>query len=273
MKLLEGLDIEGEKTNYVKQAKAILKGVGNLRLIGETGVGKTTLVEVLSEENDWELYSQVLSKDTTKWDLLASDTLKDGNTEVRKGIITRWLEDDSDKGKILYLDGWNYCSNDIKSITESLTDFRGKVRINELNKEYKRTENHYVIISLNPRYFGTNTENKAQKRRFESVRMKYLHKKEEAKYLSDNYDISRKKSLKLASFAEAARKAYLGKNSNGKGLSMPITLGNLKHYTELLTLGDEDLKFELEEIPQLAANNYPREEKETVLDCWGGINE
>lgn len=282
-------------SSYKKDSLGILKAVGNLRLVGETGTGKTTLVDTLVEENDFKLYTYVLSEGTTQYDLLGSDILEGGDTKVREGVVTKWIRDESDKGKVLYLDGWNYGGSGMKSLVESLLDYREIVRIPQLEEEFERGEKHYFIVSLNPHrnsaYFGTQPENIAQKRRFKTVWLHYLAQSEEAKYLNENYSLKREECSKLASFANQTRKIYLsnvGGSINRKngddnnnyeidndfkdvGLEAPITLGDLKHFAKLLTLEGEDTpNFNMEDIPRIAANNYPRIQQETIHKCWGG---
>jgi len=115
-----------DSDNYVKRSIAILKQVGNLRLVGESGVGKTTLVYKLAEDLKVPLFEMVLTRDVSRWDLLACETLRKGETTIRDGIILLWLK--SKKG-ILYLDGFNYAEANIISLIESLSDFRGNVWI------------------------------------------------------------------------------------------------------------------------------------------------
>ena len=129
------------------------------------------MVHRLAEIMNVPIFEIVLTRDVTKWDLLACDTLKKGDTETRKGIIMHWLE--SKEGGILYLDGFNYAEPSILSLIESLADFRGNCWIPEVEKTFVRGEKHYIVISYNPSekagYSGTFMENIATIRRFEGL--------------------------------------------------------------------------------------------------------
>ena len=241
-----------DEHDYIRRSLAILRTCGNLRLTGETGTGKTTLVYKLAEVFQKHLFEQVLTRDISRWDLLACDTLKEGNTKARKGIIVKWLE--SEEGGILYLDGFNYAENGIVSLLESLSDFRGNVYIPELEKTYKRTPNHYLVISFNPTektgYSGTFIQNIATMRRFEGLIIDYLSITEETKLIktfSKNYEFARK----FVEIANKTRKLY--KESK---LRTPLTTGNLINYAKLW----KDERLTEEEIIQIAKSLYPDDE-------------
>ena len=156
---VKGIDFVDEH-NYIEKSRAILEIVGNLRLVGETGTGKTTLVHKLAELLNVNLFEIVLTRDITKWDLLSCDTLESGSTKTREGIIIQWLN--SEAG-LLYIDGFNYAEPSIISLLESLADFRGNIWVPEYKREFTRTAKHYLAISYNPSeksgYSGTFLEN------------------------------------------------------------------------------------------------------------------
>lgn len=243
-----------DEYNYVAKAKAILETVGNLRLVGETGTGKTTLVHKLADEYDAELYEIVLTRDITKWDLLACDILAKGETKTREGIILQWLMSNSKKPKILYLDGFNYAEPSILSLVEPLGDFRGMVWIPEVSKTFKRTDKHYMIISYNPSeksgYSGTFLENIATIRRFEGLIIEYLSPLKETKliqgFCGNDYDFARK-WVEIASKTRALYK-------EGK-LRTPLTTGNLINYAKL----KEDLAED--DLIEIASSLFPEEER------------
>jgi len=240
-----------DEQRIVEKAIAILETVGNLRLKGETGTGKTTLVYYLAQKLKLPLFETVLTVDTSRWDLLATDILEKGNTQVRKGLVVQWLE--AQKG-IKYIDGFNYGQPNIISLVEPLADFRGSVYIAELNKTYKRTDKHYLIISYNPNkisYAGTFMENIATIRRFEGLEIGYLSIEKETEYIQDitnNYEWSRK----MVEIANKTRKLYL----NGE-LKIPLTTGNLVNYAKLYKYGLSD-----SDILEIASSLYDEEQKE-----------
>lgn len=250
-KIVTNVDFVDEH-GYMPKLLAILKACGNARLVGETGTGKTTLVYACAQKIHKALYEVVLTRDISRWDLLACDVLKDGKTVTREGIILKWLK--NPEGGILYLDGFNYGENGVVSLIESLADFRGNVYIPELGETLTRTPQHYIIISYNPTektgYSGTFIQNIATMRRFEGLVVDYLSIKEETtliKKFSGNYDFARK----FVELASKTRKLY--KESK---LRTPLTSGNLINYAKMW----KDLKLSEDEIFEIIKSLYPEEE-------------
>jgi len=228
-----------DSQNYVPKARAILETCGNLRLVGETGSGKTTLVHYIAQEYDFPLFEIVMTRDVTKWDLLSSEILKSGETQTREGIVLKWLK--AEKG-ILYLDGFNYCEPSIMSLIEPLADFRGSVWIPELEMTFHRSEKHFLVISYNPAekmsYSGTFLGNIATLRRFEGLIIDYLLPRDERRLIQkycDDYDF-------VSKFVEIANKTRdLYKRGQ---LRSPLTTGNLINYARLYNeknLAEEDI--------------------------------
>lgn len=248
-----------DKNRTVEKAQIILKTGGNLLLKGETGTGKTTLVHYLTEKLNIPLYEETLSQDTNRWNLIAQDIITKGTSKIRKGIVVNWLEEPE---SILFLDGFNYAPSNSISLMESLSDFRGTLRVHELSKVYKRTTKHYLIVAMNPfsksGYTSTFRTNIATLRRFEPLTLDYLDEITETKLLNKinkDWDICRK----LVSFAKKIRDNYkLGK------LSMPITTGNLKKYVQMHNLGLED-----KDILDIISGHFLEEERPTIRRLWG----
>jgi len=253
-----------DEYDYIPKCRAILETVGNLRLVGETGTGKTTLVHKLAEITGFSLFEDVLTQDTTKWDLLGCDVLKKGETSVRLGIVTKWLI----SGGIMYADGFNYARPSILSLFESLADFRGSVWIPELEKTFKRTEKHYLIISYNPAeksgYSGTFISNIATIRRFEGLIIKYLSPIHEIrlikKYSGGNYDFA----AKFVEIANKTRDLY----KRGK-LRTPLTTGNLINYARLY----HEKHLSEEDIIEIASSLYPEEERSQFMRLFEDSSE
>lgn len=235
----------------INKAKAILNSVHNLRLVGETGTGKSTFAYKLCEILHSPLYEISLTRDISRWDLLACDTLAEGNTKARKGIVVKWLE--AKEGATLFVDEWNFAENGVVSLFNSLSDFRGSVYVPELEQSFERTPNHNLIIAYNPTeksgYSGTFIQNIATMRRFEGLIIDYLDVGEETtlvKSFCGNYDFSRK-------FVELANKTrdYYRK---GK-LRTPLTTGNLINYAKMYKAGLAE-----EELIEIAKSLYPEDE-------------
>lgn len=246
-----------DSDNYVKRSIAILKQVGNLRLVGESGVGKTTLVYKLAEDLNVPLFEMVLTRDVSRWDLLACETLRKGETTIRDGIILLWLK--SKKG-ILYLDGFNYAEANIISLIESLSDFRGNVWIPELQKSFKRSEQHYIVISFNPSeqagYTGTYATNIATMRRFEGLIVDYLPMTKETSLINKiagDYEFSRR----IVELANKTRILY-----REGSLRTPLTTGNLLNYAKLYKY--ENLDFN--DLMEIICSLYTVNEQKTIRE-------
>jgi midasin (ATPase involved in ribosome maturation) len=263
-KTVSGIEFMDEH-GYLPKSIAILKAVGNLRLVGETGSGKTTLVYALAQKMGMVLYEIVLTRDISRWDLLACDILKDGKTITREGLILKWLKNPN--GGILYLDGFNYGENGVVSLIESLADFRGNVYIPELGETLERTKEHYIIISYNPTektgYSGTFIQNIATMRRFEGLIVDYLSITAETKIVkkySQNYDFARK----FVELASKTRELY--KKSK---LRTPLTTGNIINYAKLW----KEQKLSEEEIIEIAKSLYPEDELSQFAKLYEDANE
>jgi len=276
-----------DENNYERKAMAILRVNMNLRLIGETGVGKSTIVQFLSEKHKWDLYEYALSTDTSRWDLLAQDILQsDGkggvSTTQRKGRILEWLMStksggDKSRYQVLFLDELNYAQPGVLTILNMLADFRKKAYISELEsskllKELKmdepvfvRSDKHYLIVGMNPAeragYSGTFTMNIAQLRRFESLELGYLSQQAESRLLETQTKCSHEQAMKYVAMAGQTRALYrVGR------LSTPITTGNLLNYARL----EVQEKLKDPEIAEIMGAMYLQTERDTVNALWKG---
>ena len=260
-KLVSGVEFVDEG-NKIEICKKIYKNVGNLRLKGDTGVGKTTMVYAIAEMMKSPLFEVVLTRDTSRWDLLATDILTEGKTAIREGIILLWLK--APKGT-LYLDGFNYSEPNIVSLVECLSDFRGNIWIPELKKEFKRSKEHYLCISYNPSekagYSGTFIENIATIRRFEGITVNYLSIMRETKLMQRLSGLGYEWCRKMVELADKTRSLY--KNGN---LRMPLTTGNLLNYAKLKKDGLSD-----NEIIEVASSLFAETEQETFKDLFNEV--
>lgn len=247
-----------DESGVVDDATKILKTVKNLCLIGETGTGKTLLGHTLADNLNVEIFELTLSIDTNRWELVASDVLEKGETKCRDGIVLMWLK--APKG-ILLINEFNYAPANVISLFESLADWTNKIYIPELQKEFVRGPEHYLIVTMNPYekvgYAGTHQMNIATMRRFEPIYVHYLTAQEETKLLLqyfNDYDWTRK----LVEFANKTRILY----KQGK-LTMPLTTGNLINYANLKALDMSDTR-----IISVATAHFLDEERPTVKRLW-----
>ena len=254
-----------DDSQYQRRAEAILRGVGNLRLVGETGTGKSTLVHFLCQVNGWELWEFQLSTDTSRWDLLAEGILtpeKDAQgkstgatkSSIRLGTVCSWLlgpfEDEKAK-QVLFLDEFNYAQPQVMTLLNSLADFRGSIHVPELvgspisasnfdpdKGTLKRIKGkHLLVIGMNPaeksQYVGTIGMNIAQLRRFESLEVRYMSSAAEtqavlAQVPEMNNPKDKQVLAKWISYADVTRKHY----ADGD-LGTPITTGNIINYCKM----------------------------------------
>jgi MoxR-like ATPase len=216
----------------IKRILVAFKLVGNVRLIGETGSGKTTIVYTLDDlanggayagstksfyadrkhnvkalddafwkkylGQPWHLYTYSLTQDTSRWDLVATQTLRGGTVDITPGPIQKWLEDTTPGvTKVLLLDEYNYASAGVTSLLNELADFRKTITVSELAiadqsavesgksdmdralwGKRERTSDHLLITTENPydvtSYAGTNPPNIAQQNRFIPVEVPYM---------------------------------------------------------------------------------------------------
>lgn len=242
-----------------RKAIAILRQVGNLRLVGETGTGKTLFIHHLCEKLGWHLYEYSLSSDTERWDLICGDVLRQGTTEAREGMILLWLQDP--EGGMCFLDEFNYAQPNVTTLINQLSDFRRSVWIPELKKSFHRSERHYLAIAMNPwerhGYSGTFQTNIAQMRRFESLVFDFLSPRRETELLMSVCEDERW-VRKLVEFASKIRILY----QKGE-LTTPLTTGNLRNYCALRNDGMES-----KEILEIASNLFLEEERKVVMRLW-----
>jgi len=255
-----------DKFNIKRKALAILETTGNLKLTGHTGVGKTKLVQWLADKEGWILYQRGLDEDASRYDLLASDTLENGSTQVREGIVLKWLRDNTPgKKKVLYIDDISSVGSTVLSMFFSLTDQRKGVWIPEIGEFLTRSEDHWMIIAYNPSekaaYTHTFTLTTALIRRFEGLTLDYLDVLSETqllkKYYGD-YDYVRR----LTEFAKKIRDNFKVGRLNGV-----ITTGNLINYCKLKEYGLSD-----EEVLDIALNQFSMDERVAVSRMWAGEN-
>ncbi len=258
-----------DRRDYRRKAECVLRTLGNLRLVGETGTGKSTFVHWLTEQNNWTLFEYSLTADTSRWDLLAQYVLKaeDGvsKTDLRLGIISQWLESTAKGIKVLFLDEFNYAEPNIMTLINSLADFRRDIWVPEMGKKLKRTDQHYLIIGMNPSeksaYTGTFNMNIAQLRRFESLKLTYPDQDAELAIMRHfGPHLDWKAQLQpLLNFAISSRVSYMSGD-----ISTPITTGNLIVYAELM----EKEKFTLDDVRELIFSMYKDEEKKWIEVHW-----
>jgi MoxR-like ATPase len=277
--------------NYRRRSENILRNVGNLRLTGETGTGKSTLVYHLCHENGWELHEYQLSTDTSRWDLLAQDILVPEVTAkgvatksaLRLGVVCRWLLGPYEKPEakqVLFLDEFNYAQPQVLTLLNSLCDFRDRIHVPELvgntdlhepnldsEGNIKRTKGkHLLIIAMNPaekaQYVGTIGMNIAQLRRFESVEIDYMpYTSERQAIITALPEINNQKDLievkNLLAIAAQTRSKY----RNGE-IGNPITTANIINYLRMYK--DKEKPMPPDDIRDTILSMYKESEQDAI---------
>lgn len=247
-----------DESNTVEKALTILKVDGNLALVGETGTGKDFLVHYLANTEGWILYEYPLTRDTSVSDLVASIELVNGSTVVREKVIANWLKDKTPgKKKTLFINEFNNAETGVTVVLQSVTDDNRELYIPETGETLERTEDHYIIIAMNPcdspGYPNVFLRNIASVRRFSWIRLEYLSATAELTLLDQfpgDYPIKRR----LVDFANRARNSYMQNR-----ISIPITTANLIKYLKFLADGLAET-----DIHSIVLDQYPDEERGTV---------
>jgi len=260
--MLEFVDEKG----LLEEAIAILETTGNLGLIGYTGSGKTLMMHVLAERLGVPLFTEQVCRDTDKWTLLGHDILVGGSTVFRPGIVVKWLE--SKRGGVLGLEEYNLGDPSVMGVLNSISDWRRSIYIPELDREFVRTEKHYIILTMNPEtrseYSGRFQVDVAQRRRYVWLWVDYLSPNAERRYLwelTGRNPKYRKVISRLVEWANRTRELYkIGE------LRLPVTTGNLKAAMKLIA----EKGMNVDRVVEIISYMYPTEvERERVMSLWG----
>ena len=291
-----------DDAQYRRRAESILRNIGNLRLVGETGTGKSTLVYHLCHENEWELHEYQLSTDTSRWDLLAQDILvpeitKQGvatKSALRLGVICKWLlgpYEKPDAKQVLFLDEFNYAQPQVLTLLNSLADFRDKIHVPELvdnpdiqspnldnegNMTRTRGE-HLLIIAMNPaekaQYVGTIGMNIAQLRRFESVDIKYMSPQNERlaivtimPELEQSEQEKQKNAVIIKSLIATALQTR-EKYKDGE-ISSPITTQNILNYLRMMKDSSIKPPITMDEVRATILSMYKQSEHDSLTSIF-----
>ena len=258
-----------DESGALRRALGILRAKGNLRLVGETGTGKTTLVHHIRDSQKARLYETSLTQDTNRWDLLAAPTLRDGSTVVEPRVVLQWLRDTKDAKvpKLLHLDELNLAMPGVVGLVHSLADFRRNINVPELGETVARSPAHWMVVSLNPAerssYSGAIQSNIATTRRFLSVRLDFLSIGAEADLVLATAErgglgFDFRQARRLADWAHKTRVEY----ENGN-LGAPVTTGNLLDILDLVREG-----FTVDEGVAIVADMFLPDETTKVLKFW-----
>lgn len=138
----------------------------NLRLVGNKGAGKNTLIETV----DWLLnrpqYRIQGNAEMDKMDLLGSPTLKDGNMDFQLSDMIKCLM----AGGNVVLDEGNTVRPEVADLLHSLTDESRQIQIPGYGL-IKRHPYSSLTLTMNEDYMGTTKMNEATVDRFTPIQM------------------------------------------------------------------------------------------------------
>lgn len=154
--------------NIVKGVRTCIEMNENILLIGETGTGKTTMLNELAKEKKKELIRVSLNGATSTDDILGKMLAKDGSTYWQNGILVDAME----QGHWIVFDEINACLPEVLFVLHSLLDDDKKVTLIEKHGEIIRPTGDFRFFAcMNPseNYAGTKETNMALMSRFGGV--------------------------------------------------------------------------------------------------------
>lgn len=154
--------------DVVDGVRACVKMNQSVLLIGETGTGKTTMLNELAKEHGRELIRVSLNGATSTDDLLGKMLAKDGSTYFQYGILVDAMK----HGHWIVFDEMNACLPEVLFTIHSLLDDDRKVTLIENDGEVIRPVNEFRFFAcINPSdgYAGTKEMNQALVSRFGGV--------------------------------------------------------------------------------------------------------
>lgn len=151
-----------------KVIEACIEQKAPVLLVGETGLGKTTIIREMAHEKKKNLIRVSLNGSTSTEEILGKWLAKDGSTFWQDGILISAMKN----GDWIVFDEINAALPEVLFALQSLLDDDRKVTLIEKSNEVvKPTEDFMFFATMNPteEYSGTKEMNKALISRFNAV--------------------------------------------------------------------------------------------------------
>ena len=216
--------------------KVLLALLNNERcwISGETGTGKSTLIEQIAARLNYPVFKINFDSEITRSDLIGRDVLKskDGNTvsEFVEGVLPRAISGPN----IILFDEIDFIRPDVVYVLQSFLD-GSNLRINEDGGRIVETHNHCRVFAtanttgqgdLTARYIGARAQSCALRDRFGI----WIHKS----YLPANQEINLLKDRGvgfLSKNTEESMKKYIMEHRRGfskSDVSIPLSPRSIK---------------------------------------------
>jgi len=216
-----------ETNNEVSKIDYGIENSKNILLKGDTGCGKSFLIEEMAKKYKKKLYTVSCDVELDKSEIIGKYEVKDGKTVWIDGVLILAMKE----GAWIVFDEINMAKPEIISVLHRVLDDRRTITVKEHNNEDIKAEKGFrVFASINPDYAGTTEFNYAFRRRWtEIIEMFYLSAANETKLLMKRKKIDKEQAVKLVRIGHDTRRMY----SEGK-LSHPISTAHLLEFAEML---------------------------------------
>ncbi len=195
--------LEPKKVQVIKSA---VKSRTPIMLVGETGVGKTTIVSELAIEQGKSLIRLSLNDQIGREDLIGKYGLKNGTTEWQDGALIEAMR----KGHWIVLDELNSARPEVLFALHAILDDERAIILQEKDNERIEAHDEFRLFgTINPiTYHGTKSLNQAFMSRFIVISVSVLPKNKEAILIEKKTGIKQETSVALTNLADTLRKIH-----------------------------------------------------------------